>query len=156
MECRSGGMNGDYTFVFTFTNNVINGTAMVTSGVGNISGAPVFSANTMTVNLTGVTNAQTITVSAQNVTDQFLQSLPNSSATAVILAGDTNGNNTVNASDVSETKAQSGQMVDNSNFRTDVSVNGAINASDVALVKQHSGEGVSVAVQTPNRSAGKK
>ena len=144
MECRSGGANGDYTFVFTFTNDVINGTAMVSSGVGNISGAPVFSANTMTVNLTGVTNVQTITVSAQNVTDQFLQTLPNSSATAVILAGDTNGNSAVNASDVSQTKAQAGQVVDNSNFRTDVSVNGAINASDVSLVKQHSGEGVSV------------
>ena len=27
VECRSGGANGDYTFVFTFTNDVINGTA---------------------------------------------------------------------------------------------------------------------------------
>ena len=79
----------------------------------------------MTVNLTGVTNVQTITVSAQNVTDQFLQTLPNSSATAVILAGDTNGNSAVNASDVSQTKAQVGQVVDNSNFRTDVSANGS-------------------------------
>ena len=156
VECRSGGANGDYTFVFTFTNDVINGTAMVSSGVGNISGAPVFSANTMTVNLTGVTNAQTITVSAQNVTDQFLQTLPNSSATAVILAGDTNGNNAVNASDVSQTKAQAGQVVDNSNFRTDVSVNGAINASDVSLVKQHSGEGVSAGARNSNPSTGKK
>ena len=156
VECRSGGANGDYTFVFTFTNDVINGTAMVSSGVGNISGAPVFSANTMTVNLTGVTNVQTITVSAQNVTDQFLQTLPNSSATAVILAGDTNGNSAVNASDVSQTKAQAGQVVDNSNFRTDVSVNGAINASDVSLVKQHSGEGVSVGAQNSQPSTGKK
>ena len=156
VECRSGGATGDYTFVFTFTNDVINGTAMVTSGVGNISGAPVFSANTMTVNLTGVTNVQTITVSAQNVTDQFLQTLPNSSATAVILAGDTNGNSAVNASDVSQTKAQAGQVVDNSNFRTDVSVNGAINASDVSLVKQHSGEAVSAGARNSNSSTGQK
>ena len=55
------------------------------------------------------------------------------------LAGDTNGNGSVNASDVSQTKAQSGVAVMASNFRTDVNSNGSINASDVSNVKSRSG-----------------
>ena len=145
VECRSGGAAGDYSFVFTFTNDVINGNASVDSGVGSVSGAPVFSGKTMTVNLTGVTNAQAITVSVNGVTDQFLQMLPSTSVNARMLIGDTTGNGTVNSSDVGEVKSQSGQAVSSSNFRDDVGVSGDINASDVGLVKLHSGEGVSAA-----------
>ena len=55
------------------------------------------------------------------------------------LLGDTNGNRVVNASDVAQTKAQSGAPVTSLNFRQDVSASGAINASDIALVKSASG-----------------
>ena len=41
----------------------------------------------------------------------------------------------VNASDVSLTKSQVGQVVSGSNFREDVNSNGSINAADLALVK---------------------
>ena len=143
VECRSGGAGGDYEFVFTFTNDVESGNANVDSGVATISGAPVFSGKTMTVNLTGVANAQVLTVSANNVTDQFLQVLPNTSATAKMLIGDTTGNGSVNSSDVGEDKLQTGQPVSSSNFRDDVTASGDINSSDVGLVKLHSGEGVS-------------
>jgi hypothetical protein len=156
VECRSGGPTNDYTFVFTFTNQVLSGTASVDAGVAQVSGAPVFSGNTMAVNLTGVTNAQSITVSANNVTDQFLQTLPNAAVTAVILVGDTNGNSTVNVSDVSQDKLQVGEEVTANNFRTDVSPNGSINASDVTLVKQHSGESVSAPATPAKFSAPRK
>jgi hypothetical protein len=56
-----------------------------------------------------------------------------------LLVGDTSGNGTVNASDVSQTKLRSGQTVDNTNFRSDLTLNGTINASDVSLVKLKSG-----------------
>ncbi len=56
-----------------------------------------------------------------------------------VLVGDTTGNGVVNASDVSQTKAESGHMVTNANARTDVTANGTINASDVSLVKSKSG-----------------
>jgi len=39
-----------------------------------------------------------------------------------VLVGDTTGNGTVNASDVAQTKANSGQAANASNFRTDVNV----------------------------------
>ncbi len=43
------------------------------------------------------------------------------------------------ASDVSLTKSQVGQVVSGSNFREDVNLNGSINAADLALVKANVG-----------------
>ena len=59
-----------------------------------------------------------------------------------VLAGDTNGNKAVSASDVGQTKAQAGQPVTAANFRMDVTPNGSINASDVGLVKSQTGRSV--------------
>jgi len=52
-----------------------------------------------------------------------------------VLLGDTNGNGSVNASDVGQTKGQSGQSVTGANFREDVNSSGSVNAADVSLVK---------------------
>jgi hypothetical protein len=140
VECRS--TSGNHTFVFTLTNNVVSGNAAVTTGTGTVSGSPTFSGNTMTVSLTGVTDQQQITVTISNVMDTFGQTLPDTSVNAVILAGDTNGNSTVNAADVAQTKAEQGAPVDQTNFRTDVNANGTINAADAALVKGSLGNSV--------------
>ncbi|MEP6686558.1 MAG: dockerin type I domain-containing protein, partial [Verrucomicrobiota bacterium] len=56
-----------------------------------------------------------------------------------VLIGDTGGNGAVTASDVSQTKAQSGQTAGASNFREDVNVSGAVSAADVSLVKSKAG-----------------
>jgi hypothetical protein len=138
IECRTG----DYSIVVTFSNNVVSGNAAVTGGVGTVSGPPIFSGNTMTINLTGVANIQTLTVTLSNVMDTFGQTLPDTGVTMRVLIGDTNGNGTVNAADVAQTKAQLGQTVTESNFRSDVNANGTVNAADVAPVKQHSGDGL--------------
>jgi hypothetical protein len=140
VECRSGGVTDDYRLVFTFSNNLESGNASVTSGTGKVAGTPAISGNTMTVNLTGVANAQTLSITLHGVTDQFFQSLPDRAVSLSVLIGDVNGNSFVNASDVSAAKAQSGVPVSNANFRTDVNANGAINASDVSSVKSHSGD----------------
>jgi hypothetical protein len=142
VECRSGGAGGNHTFVFTFTNNVVSGNAAVTSGVGTVSGPPTFSGNTMTVNLTGVSDVQRITVTLSNVTDCFGSVLPVTPVSANMLVGDTTGNKTVNASDVAQVKGQAGVPVSTGNFREDVTVNGSINASDVGLVKANVGHSV--------------
>jgi len=143
VECRTGGATNDYTQVFTFTNNVVSGNASVTSGIGNVSGPPTFSGNTMTVNLTGVADAQTLTVTLSGVTDEFSQVLPDTPVSVNMLIGDTSGNGVVNATDVAQTKGQVGQPVTSSNFRTDVNATGIINATDVAIVKAHSGQSIS-------------
>ena len=140
VECRSTG--GTHTLIFTFSNNVVSGNASVTTGTGSVSGSPTFVSNTMTVNLTGVADVQKITVTLSGVTDSFAQVLPNTAVSMNLLVGDTNGNKTVNATDVAQTKAQSGVAVTASNFRQDMAVNGSINGSDVALVKSRSGQSV--------------
>ena len=140
VECRT--TSGNHTFVFTFNNDVVSGNASVTSGIGTVSGSPTFSGNTMTVNLTGVSDQQQITVTASNVMDTSGHTLPSAPVNAVILGGDTNGNRTVNAADVAQTKAQQGAPVDQTNFRTDVNANGTINAADTSIVKANAGNSV--------------
>jgi uncharacterized delta-60 repeat protein len=137
VECRSTG--GAHTLVFTFSNNVVSGNAAVTSGIGSVTGSPTFSGNTMTVNLTGVTDVQQITVTLSNVTDTFAQVLPDTPVSMNMLIGDTTGNKTVNAGDVAQTKGQSGVAVTGANFRTDINANGSVSASDVAQVKANAG-----------------
>jgi hypothetical protein len=137
VECRSSG--GDHTFVITFSNPVVSGNASVTSGSGNVAGSPTFSGNTMTVNLTGVADVQQITVTLSNVTDNNAQVLPDTPLSANMLIGDTNGNKTVNASDVAQAKGQSGLPVTAANFRSDVNASGTITASDIAQVKANAG-----------------
>ncbi len=136
VESRNG--NGNYTIVLHFDRELASGSAMVTSGTGNV-GSVSFSGNDMLVSLTGVTDVQRLTLTATNVTSTSGGILASTSLQVGFLIGDTNGNGAVNASDISQTKAQSGNATDASNFRTDVNVNGAINASDISTVKSRSG-----------------
>jgi hypothetical protein len=53
--------------------------------------------------------------------------------------GTFDGNGLVNASDVAQTKAQVGQPVTGTNFRTDVNTDGNVSSSDLAIVKSRSG-----------------
>jgi hypothetical protein len=56
------------------------------------------------------------------------------------LVGDTNGNRSVNTTDIGQVKAASGQSVSGANFRLDVTASGGtINSSDISLVKSKSG-----------------
>ena len=145
VECRNGA--GNYTFVLTFTNAVASGNAAVTGGTGSVSGAPIINDTTMTVNLTGVTDLQTLTVTFSNVTDGFGQVLPNTAVSAKMLVGDVNGNGTVNASDVGLTKSQSGMAATAANFRSDIDASGSIGASDIAQVKANAGHTVSASAR---------
>jgi hypothetical protein len=139
VECRSGGASNDYTLVFTFSNDLLSGSATVTGGTGTVSGSPTFSGRDMIVNVTGVTNVQILTVTLSNVTDVFNQVAANSSVNVGVLIGDTTSNRAVNATDVAQTKGQVGQPVSMSNFREDVNANGTISATDVAQVKSEVG-----------------
>jgi hypothetical protein len=148
VECRSGGGTNDYTMVVTFTGNVtVTGSpqAQVTAGAGCVGSGGVcmggnnvtISGATVTIPLTNITNAQTIMVKLSGVNDGMATG--DVTIPMGVLVGDTSGNGNVNASDVSQTKAQSGSGVTGSNFRTDVNVNGSINATDVSAVKARSG-----------------
>jgi hypothetical protein len=139
VECRNS--NGNHTIVFSFSNNITAASASLTSNTGAVADTTI-AGNSVAVSLSGIGNAQQISVTLQGVIDEFGQMLPDITVPMKTLVGDTNGNGNVNASDVSQTKAQSGQTVTVSNYREDVTVNGTVNASDVSLVKARSGTGV--------------
>src|SRR5262249_55912751 len=136
VECRTGGAAGNHQIVVTFATPVTFTGASVTSGTGNVSGSSV-SGSEVTGDLTAVANAEQIAGTLSGVSDGV-------NTNDVIIAmrlvlGDTTANGTVNAADVSQTKAQVGQAATNSNFRTDVNVTGSIGASDVSVVKSQAG-----------------
>jgi uncharacterized delta-60 repeat protein len=137
IECRDGGPTNEYQVLFTFGRAVTFSSAAVTSGVGNVSSSSGSDTTSITVNLTGVTNAQKITVTLAGVSDGATTT--DIAVQMGVLVGDTTGNGIVNASDLSLTKLQSGQAITNTNSREDINANGSINASDVSLVKLHSG-----------------
>ncbi len=139
VECRSGGVTNDYTLVFTFSNNLASGTGQRHERHGQVAGTPAISGNTMIVNLTGVADAQTVNVTLNGLTDQFLQTLPETAVAMSVLVGDVNSSSNVNAGDISQVKSQSGAPVTAANFRTDVNANGSITASDIGQVKANSG-----------------
>lgn len=141
-ECRSGGPTGDYTVVFTFSNNVTGGSVNITQGTGSVSGSPTFSTNTMTVNLTGLTEIDSLGMVLHNVQDSFGQTLPDTAATLNVVVGDTNGDGMVNAADIGEVKAQTGKGVDVTTMREDLNSDGAINSADVSIAKSKSGTGM--------------
>lgn len=136
IECRTGGPSGNYQAVVTFAVPVSLGSASVSSGIGSVSSATV-NGNQVFINLSGVTNAQTIGITLFGVNDGT--NTGNVVIPMSVLVGDTNANKAVNSSDVSQTKAQSGTAANLGNFRTDVTASGLINSSDVSIVKAQSG-----------------
>ena len=137
VEPRNGGATGDYQIVVTFATPVTIGSATVNAGTGSVASATGNGTNTITVDLTGVTNAQYLTVSLNCADDGT--NLGDVSVTMAVLLGDVNGNGMANGVDVSAVKSEVGVPVTISNFRADVGANGSISASDVAQVKAVSG-----------------
>jgi uncharacterized repeat protein (TIGR01451 family) len=136
IECRTGGASGNHQVVVTFAVPVTVSSASVTSGTGSVSSVSV-SSNQVFVNLTGVANAQVIAITLVGVNDG--SGAGNVVVPMSVLLGDTTANKSVNSSDISQTKAQSGTVPTASTFRTDVTVNGLINSSDISTVKSKSG-----------------
>ena len=107
VECRSGGAGNDYQVIFTFPGAVTFNSAAVTAGTGSVSGSSGNGTTTITVNLTGVTNAQNITVTLLSVSNGT--STGDISVQMGVLVGDTNGDRFVNAGDSLQTRNRSGQ-----------------------------------------------
>ncbi len=137
IECRSGGVSNDYQVVFTFPSAVSFNSAAVTAGTGSVSGSSGNGTTTIAVNLTGVTNAQNVTVTLQNVSNGT-----NAGDVGVqmgILVGDTNGDRFVNTGDALQTRNRSGQATDGTNFRSDVNADGFVNSGDATVARSRSG-----------------
>jgi hypothetical protein len=137
IECRSGGTTGNYQMVVTFAAPVtLNSPPAVTSGTGTVNSFSGNGTTVLTVNLTGVANAQTIVVSL-NVTQ-------GSSAGVVsipmgVLAGDVTADRKVTTADVRFVKPKIGSIPTASTFRADVIADGMIAEADDEFVEQHKG-----------------
>jgi hypothetical protein len=136
VECRSGGASGDYQLVVTFPSLVTFDHATVTSGNGSVASASA-SGNTITINLTGVTNVQTLYVTLFGATSASVTA--DVTLLMSILVGDTNEDTFTNSADIAQTKSQSGISVTASNFREDLTADGFVNSADIALAKSKSG-----------------
>ena len=156
VEPRSSGAGGAHKIVVNFSPPVSVAGADVTTGVGSVSDLTVTGANRaprigvknvsrpnglpgnqVIIDLTGVVNGQRIVVALFGVTDG--SNTADVGIQMSVLVGDATQNGSVNASDTSQVKSQSGQTVIEDNFVNDVTVNGAINSSDVSLTKSKSG-----------------
>jgi hypothetical protein len=91
----------------------------------------------VTINLTGVSNAQRLGVTLESVSDGV--NLGSIMIPVGILLGDTNANGSVTAADVGLTKSLVGATLSGTNFRADPNANGSINAADVGLTKANTG-----------------
>ncbi len=136
IECRSGGASNDYSVVFTFPDAVTFSSAFV-SGTGSVSSTSGSGTTTITVNLTGVTNAQTIGVTLFGVNNGM--STSDVVVPMGVLIGDSNGDGFVNAADTLQTRNRSGQPTDAANFRSDVNTDGFVNSGDTLAVRSRSG-----------------
>ncbi|CAN5793487.1 hypothetical protein BH20VER1_BH20VER1_00140 [soil metagenome] len=140
IEPRLGAGTGpgrSYTIVMHFDREVNGGTASV-AGNGQVDSVS-FSGDDMIIELSNVTDQQTITLTANNVTTPQGGMLAAASVQIGFLAGDVNDSSNVNATDISMVKSISGSTTTAANFRADVVVSGTINATDLSFVKSRSG-----------------
>jgi hypothetical protein len=128
---------GQYKVVFTFSAPVTVGGATVSSGTGTVATTSGNGTNMITVDLTGVTNAQYITITLQCVDDGA--GVGNVSVTMGVLVADANASRSVNSTDVSLVKSKVGSVVDSTDFREDIDASGEINSTDVSIAKLQSG-----------------
>lgn len=148
VESRTGGPNGNHQLAMSFATPVTLTGASVQSGVGTVSGFTP-SGSQVTVNLTGVANAQQLVVRLANVNDGVTTN--NVDIPMDVLAGDTNADHFVDAIDTAQTKSKSGQAINSTNFREDVNVDGFLDAIDVALVKSKAGTALTAPTLPPSQ-----
>jgi hypothetical protein len=139
VEGRLAGSGGTHTIVVTFNRQIASGAASVTSGTGTVSGTPMISGSTVTINLTGVSDVQTLTLLLDDMSSTNAETLPDTTINIGFLVGDVNGTGGVTATDIGQVKSLSGQTVAITNFRSDINTSGSLNATDIGLVKSRSG-----------------
>lgn len=142
IECRTGPEEGKQSVVFTFATGITSVSAAdVTAGTGEVDQAttgPGPGLNEFTVNLIGVTNAQTIVVSLTGAQDSG-GGIADVQAPMGVLLGDTTADRVVNSADITQVRRESGQNASPSNFRRDLVADGVVNSADITGVRRQSG-----------------
>ena len=147
VECRNG---SDLSIVLTFASAVSVGNVTVSSGTALVANPHPASGSTITVNLTGVSNAQRLSITLTGLSNDTVSG--DLVVPVQVLTGDVTGNGQVNASDKGQVQANAGAPLSAANFRCDVNCSGTISASDVGLVNAASGAAMPSALP-PNQTA---
>jgi RHS repeat-associated protein len=150
VEPRSGASG--HKIVLTFAHAIsYTGAPSITAGTGTIDSTTTSPDGTqVTLNLSGVADAQTIVVTLAGVTDGTV--VNNVSVGMALLLGDVSGDGTVTGSDKSLCQAQAGAPVSAANFLNDVNLTGSITGVDVNTIAAHKGTELPAAsplAQTP-------
>ncbi len=139
VECRNGsGPNGNsHQLVITFADPVTVGSVTVSSPDGLATATQSASGAIVTVDLSNVTDAQTLLVTLNNVNDG--QHFGPVTIPFAALVGDVNGDRSVNTGDTLQTRTHAGENISAANFRYDVNTDGQINTGDTIRVRSRSG-----------------
>jgi hypothetical protein len=130
--------SGTYNAVFTFDGPVTSGQVTVVSGTATV-GTILFSGNTMTAQLTGVTSAEVVTLRVQNINGDGQQ---HGDVPFGFLTADVNGNRTVDRPDLQQLQADRGQPVTAGNFRDDINLSGIVDRPDLQSVQTNRGHSI--------------
>jgi kumamolisin len=130
IECRQ--IKGALSLVFTFAGPVASGDADVAEGTGSVENVSC-SGDTMTVSLTGVTDAQNLTVTVSNINTTSASD----SVTFGVLLGDVNGDGLVSVLDSVTIRNDFNQAAGSSGFnpRADLNEDGLVSVLDSVTVR---------------------
>ena len=134
IESRSG----PYQIVMTFPTAVTFTGATNSFGSASLDNATGSGTNTVTLNISSVTNAQYATFTLSNVSDGV--NTNDVQLTVGFLVGDANGDGFVNSGDATVARNLSGQTANASNFRDDFNFDGFINSADATIARNNSGQ----------------
>jgi hypothetical protein len=139
IECRTGSLP---TIVAEFTRPIQPADGLLDDEVTCTPGscAAVIEQSVITIELADVPDPSCLTITFTGLVDADDNPMdgPNQLCLA-ILGGDTTNNKAVNAFDLTRVRANLGQPVTSSNFRSDVNASGAINAFDLTAVRARLG-----------------
>jgi hypothetical protein len=127
-----------YNALFTFDGPVTSGQVTVLSGTATV-GTILFSGNTMTAQLTGVTSAEVVTLRVQNINGDGQQ---HGDVPFGFLTADVNGNRIVDRPDLQQLQADRGQPVTAANFRDDINLSGIVDRPDLQSVRANRGHSI--------------
>ncbi len=130
--------SGTYNAVFTFDGAATSGEVLVVGGTATV-GPISFSGNTLTAQLTGVTNAEVVTLRVQNINGD---GQPHGDIPFGFLTADVIGNRTVDKPDKQKVSADRNQVVTASNFRDDINLSGVVDKPDVQSVETNRGHSI--------------
>ena len=152
IECRT--IANGVTLVLKFDQPISSTKAVVTGGTA-IVGLPSYSANVVSVPVTGLVDAESVTITLSDVKNAASETLPTQTVTLRTLYGDINGDGRLSGSDANLSRAAvgAGNAINGATFRCDVNADGLLSGGDANLTRAAVGAGAFVEGGATNNAA---